>query len=119
MSEFEALQQEARQAGVRGANLGHVLARYGGGKYPLRLKKEGGKIAFTFAECGDPSVRAVDLYRDTLSGMKYFFAVMPTEYLHHDDRINPRSIGSNIRGLIEEFMKKRPQLHVALAWWAP
>src|SRR5205085_602583 len=41
------------------------------------------------------------------------------EYLHHDDRINPRSIGANIRGLIEEFLQKRPQLHVALAWWAP
>ena len=39
--------------------------------------------------------------------------------MHHDDRINPRSIGSNIRGLIEEFIQKRPQLHVALAWWAP
>jgi hypothetical protein len=45
--------------------------------------------------------------------------MFPLEYLHHDDRINPRSIGSNIRGLIEEFMRKRPQLHVALAWWAP
>lgn len=43
----------------------------------------------------------------------------PLQYLHHDDRINPRSIGSNIRGLIEEFQKKRPQLHVGLAWWAP
>ena len=30
-----------------------------------------------------------------------------------------RSIGANIRGLIEEFLQKRPQLHVALAWWSP
>ena len=30
-----------------------------------------------------------------------------------------RSIGASIRGLIEEFLKKRPQLHVALAWWSP
>jgi hypothetical protein len=44
---------------------------------------------------------------------------VPLEYLHHDDRINPRSIGSNIRGLIEEFLSKNPQLHVGLAWWAP
>ena len=51
--------------------------------------------------------------------MQSFFAAFPLKYLHHDDQINPRSIGANIRGLIEEFLGKRPQLHVGLAWWAP
>lgn len=51
--------------------------------------------------------------------MWYLFSVFPLEYIHHDDRINPRSIGSNIRAVIEEFLRKRPQLHVGLAWWAP
>ena len=51
--------------------------------------------------------------------MRYFFSVFPLEYIHHDDLINPRSIGRSIRPLIEEFLQKRPQLHVGLAWWAP
>lgn len=119
MAEFDRLQQEAQKAGERGANLGHVLARYGGAKYALRLKEEPEQISFTFGETEDHKVRSASLYKDPLSGMQYFFAELPMEYLHHDDRINPRSIGPNIRGLIEEFMKKRPQLHVALAWWTP
>src|SRR5215813_5466528 len=44
------------------------------------------------------------------------FTTLPLEYLHHDDRINPHSIGANVRGLIEELLRRRPQLHVGLAW---
>lgn len=41
---------------------------------------------------------------------------LPIEYLQHDDRINPRAIGSRIRGLINEFLSGKPQLHISLAW---
>lgn len=119
MAEFEKLQKKALEAGERGANLGHVLAKYGGGKHTLRFKRVDGGVEFSLAATGDATVRSVPAYRDSLSGMDYFFAVFPLAYLHHDDRINPRSIGANIRGLIEEFLKKRPQLHVGLGWWAP
>jgi len=42
--------------------------------------------------------------------------VLPIEYLHHDVKINPRGIGGSLRGLIEEFFKGNPQLHVSLCW---
>ena len=119
MAEFEKLQQQALERGERGANLGHVLAEHGGAKAAIRLQNSGGRIEFTLSAAGDETIQSVPLYQDPLSDMKYFFGVFPLEYIHHDDRINPRSIGRNIRPLIEEFLRKRPQLHVGLAWWAP
>jgi len=119
MAEFEKLQEAAEERGERGANLGHVLAKYGGAKFPIRILAQGNRVEYAFASMGNTAIEDAPLYRDSLSDMKYFFAVVPLPFLHHDDRINPRTIGANIRGLIEEFMKKRPQLHVALAWWAP
>ena len=121
MAQFESLQKAAEERGERGANLGHILQRYGGAKARLRLKRSERGVEFVLPGTpkGGNEVLWAPLYKDGLSGMEYFFAMFPLEYLHHDDRINPRSIGSNIRGLIEEFIKKRPQLHIALAWWAP
>ncbi len=119
LAEFERLQEEAQEGGRRGANLGDVLERHQGAKATLRLLRKGDTVSYAFAEIGDNSIRTAPLLKDKLSGMETFFASVPLEYLHHDDRINPRSIGSNIRGLIEEFLEKRPQLHVALAWWSP
>ena len=119
MAEFDRLQTEARRHGERGANLGHVLERHGGARAKLKLRRSDDRVEFVLAEIGETAIRTFPLYKDPLSEMEYFYSVLPLVYLHHDDRINPRSIGSSIRGLIEEFMKKRPQLHVSLAWWAP
>ena len=119
LAEFERLQTQAQEAGKRGANLGDVLARYGGAKAPLRIRREAAHVEFSVPEVGDNAIRRAPIYRDKLSGMDSFFTALPLEYLHHDNRINPRSIGANIRGLIEEFLQKRPQLHVGLAWWSP
>lgn len=119
LAEFERLQTSAQESGKRGANLGDVLARHGGAKTMLRIRRRDECVEFSVPESGDNSIRSVPVYHDGLSGMDSFFAALPLGYLHHDDRINPRSIGANIRGLIEEFLQKRPQLHVALAWWAP
>jgi hypothetical protein len=118
MAQFEKLQGSAKERGDRGANLGHLLAQFGGAKSALRLRHSDGKVEFSLAEAGDSHIQSFPLYKDPLSGMEYFFANFPLQYLHHDDRINPRPIGANIRGLIEEFVKGYPQLHVALGWWA-
>lgn len=119
LAQFEKLQIAAQEEGKRGANLGDVLSQYNGAKALFRLRRVNGVIEFSLPEVGENSIHRSPLMVDKLSGMATFFASMPIEYLHHDDRINPRSIGANIRGLIEEFLNKRPQLHVALAWWAP
>jgi len=119
IAEFEELQKAAIEQGERGANLGHVLGRYNGSRARLNLRRCGDTVEFALSEVGRNEIRRAPLYRDPLSGMEYFFAVLPLEYLHRDDRIGARSIGASIRGLIEEFLQKRPQLHVALAWWSP
>src|SRR5690606_24680645 len=45
-----------------------------------------------------------------------FFTTLPIEYVHHDNIINPRSIGANISKLVTEFYGGNPQLHVSLGW---
>ena len=119
MAEFEKLQTLAIERGERGANLGHVLEKYGGSQFPLPIRCVEDRVQYSFSSMGDAAVLESPLYEDPLSGMSYFFGVFPLAYIHHDDRINPRSIGSRIRALIEEFLRGRPQLHVGLAWWAP
>lgn len=100
----------------RGANLGDVLAAFGGACKPLRAAIHQGQIDIIPALNGATQPLTLPVHTDPLSGMRYFFALLPIEFIHHDDRINPRAIGPNIRGLIEEFHRGRPQLHVALGW---
>ena len=119
LAELQLLEQAAKEHGDRGANLGDVLQNYGGAEKSLRLKRNDSRVEFSFPHAGDNGIHMAPLYKDKLSGSQYFFALVPLQYIHHDDVINPRSIGSNIRGLIEEFLKERPQLHVGLAWWTP
>lgn len=102
----------------RGPNLSDVLSSYGGARYELPVRIESGELQFSCPELGRNEIFRTPLHTDDLSGFRYFFAKLPIEYLYHDDRINPRSVGGSIVGLVEEFHKKRPQLHVSLAWVA-
>ena len=74
------------------------------------------KISYSLPDVGNNSIIKQEIYKDEISGFEYFFAYLPVEYLHHDDKINPRPIGSNISKLIQEFYQKRPQLHIQLGW---
>lgn len=117
LSRFERIRETAHGEG-RSPNLSDVLAAHGGAKHELSFEVTPGSIKFSLAETGSVEVSTLPLYEDKLSGLKSFFLQVPIEYLHHDDRINPRGIGGSLARLVEEFHRKRPQLHVALAWLA-
>jgi len=100
----------------RSPNLDDVLKNSSGAQYSLKIICENDKIKYSFPEIGKNDIHEAAIYTDEQSGFKYFFIVLPIEYVHHDDKINPRSIGSNISKLVHEFYLKRPQLHVSLSW---
>lgn len=116
LAKFGGIQDACQAAEDRGANLSDVLAEFDGAQHELHFEVDDGKIRYTFSELGDNAVRTAPVYRDKLSGLRFFFAQLPIAYLHHDDRINPRNIGGNLSKLVTEFHKGRPQLHVSLGW---
>jgi hypothetical protein len=115
---FDKIAQSAAAKGGNsgGANLGHVLKDAQGAVHDLSVTREGNYLRLTFSEIGNNGITALPIHTDSLSEMEYVFAVLPIEYLHHDDQINPRGIGRALRGLVEEFFRKNPQLHAGLGW---
>jgi len=100
----------------RGPNLSDILGNYGGSQYELYLIQNKNKVNYSLSQMGDNNIYSERVYIDELSGFKYFFILLPIEYLYHDDKINPRSIGQNISKLVKEFFAKLPQLHISLGW---
>jgi hypothetical protein len=115
LASFSAIRDEVAEEN-RGPNLSDVFRHYGGACHELRMRVENGKVLYSFPEIGGNEIQQVPLFNDELSGLEYFFAKIPIEYLYHDDRINPRAVGSSLNGLVVEFHKRNPQLQVSLAW---
>ena len=115
LSKFDQFSKQL-QVDDESPNLGNVLDEHGGGKFEIVTSMENGHLRFSYSEIGLNQIESVPVFSDILSGFCSSFLNVPIEYLHHDDRINPRPIGRNLKKLVEEFHKKLPQLHVALGW---
>src|SRR6266508_3371626 len=115
LARFDRIRVECAKE-ERGPNLSDVLHVYGGAKHELRFAVQDGTVRYALGDIGDNQLQTVPVYEDKLSHLRYFFVKLPIAYLHHDDRINPRDIGSSLGGLVEEFHRQFPQLHVALGW---
>ena len=96
------------------ATLADVLKEYGGGKYDFKYNVDGDVLTYSFNEIGTEIYKA-PIFVDNLSGEKTAFVEVPIEYIYHDEKINPRGINNSISGLIKEFYKGNPQLHMSLA----
>ncbi len=115
LAQFDKINKECSKMN-RIPNLDDIFKKYGGAKYDLKMIVNEEMADYSFPELKDNTIHHSHIYKDDLSGMQYFFAKLPISYLFHDDRINPRSIGSRVSGLVGEFFKKRPQLSIALGW---
>ncbi len=115
LASFDTIADEVKSDN-RSPNLADILGKYGGAKHDLTISIAGSILKTSFSEIGEVDILETPIHADGLSGFRYVFLNMPIEYLKHDDRINPRAIGKNLRKLIEEFHKRFPQLHIALGW---
>lgn len=113
---FKKIQDQLQANEDRRPNLEDIIKSKDGSKYPLKFRREEDKILFSMVHSGSNEIVKLQVHKDKLSGLEYFFAVLPIEYIFHDDKINPRSIGNNISKLIDEFYQGNPQLHIQLGW---
>lgn len=119
MAKFSKIQQRCHEEYGRGPTLGDLLKEHAGAQKELKIELTADSAKYALETDGTRRMVTERVYLDPLSGMRYFFGLFPLAYLHHDEKINPRSIGTSMKGLLEEFHKRRPQLHVSLGWIHP
>ena len=113
---YKTLAEDLQKNENRNPNLSDVLKRFEGACCKLHYAIKGDRIRFSYSEIGQTDIIEVPIYEDKRADVQYFFALLPIQYLHHDDKINPRSIGSNVTKLLAEFYKGNPQLHISLGY---
>ena len=113
---FKTIKEETTEQTDRNPNLQDILERYEGAKDGIKFAIEGKTVRYSLPQTGVDDIFEADLFTDEKSRFQYFFTMLHIRYLHHDDKINPRTIGSNVSKLIEEFYKGNPQLHISLGW---
>ncbi len=114
LSRLKDIQEKASSNRIS-ASLNEVLADFEGGKYNFSYREEAGNLIYSFNELKDTNVYRTPIYTDNLSGERSCFINLPIEYIHHDQKINPRGLNSSISLLVKEFEKGNPQLHLSLA----
>ncbi|HAO79354.1 MAG TPA: HNH endonuclease [Verrucomicrobia subdivision 3 bacterium] len=115
IARYEKIKDKYITNGPNRPNLGDFLNETGGGKYEVTAVVNADTFEYTLSEKGIAK-HVTPLFHDKFSGMTSVFLELPIEYVFHDERINPRAVGSRLRGLVEEFLDRRPQLHSGLAW---
>lgn len=115
LARFEKLRDKVEQEEQKSPSLKHILGNNDGSKYNFKVAIDGNVVKYSFPHSGDSNIYQSNLLTDYLSGFKSFYAELPLSYVFHDEKINPRGIAqSSLRKLLEEFFRKRPQLHIAL-----
>jgi len=115
MARYDRVKQKYSDQAPNRPNLGDFLVEMNGARFEITAHATSTHLEYSFPELGIGKQVAF-IYRDKLSGMASVFLELPIEYVFHDERINPRAVGVRLRGLVEEFLDGRPQLHIALAW---
>lgn len=113
---FKKIQDHLQETEDRSPNLDDIIKTRNGSKHALKFRREQDNIVYSLGQAGSTDLIKAPIHKDKLSGLEYFFAVLPLAFVFHDDKINPRSIGSNISKLIDEFYYGNPQLHIQLGW---
>ena len=93
MARFGRLQGAAQDAGRDSPNLGDVLLSRVSKQHLIQLTQDGSSVRYAFSQlsgAGANTIHDSELHTDKLSGMQYFFALLPLSYLFHDELINPR-----------------------------